>query len=577
MAITLRDYQVESVERLLAAPGNGCTRPAVVLPTGSGKTIIFGEMARRMYANGDRLLVLVHGDTLVEQNRNKIAMMVPDAKVGIVKAEKNEVSADIVVGSVDTLRNPLRLAAIGHVDGVVVDEAHHAVADTYMDILRTLGSFEDVPTYGFTATMLRADSRHLGDVWQDIVFERPLRWMIQRGHLVEPHGLTVDVPDLELPGLKRGASDYSDDAVATAITSSSAAQRVVDAWLDSEDASSRPTAVFAPNKAVAALFAETFSDAGVSAEVVVAETPREERAAMFRRFRRGETRVLASCGVLLEGWDEPCASCAIVARLTESQGLYVQMVGRVLRLHPGKTDALVMDVVGVAGRHSLRCLADLSESRKRPEQLVEDGETLSQAAERWEQEDWHDPLVMPDDKPIELVPVDLFADAYSMWLQTDIHDEDGLTYGGTWFCGSPKRYYFLWELSDGTYNIRSSESTRRLGRPTLHGEGVDLAFAMAEVEGLVSDDERGSSFGTGKKASWRKGNVRPTDKQVEYARRVGALKLSNGQPIYQDGKPLGLDGIQLTKGTIAKAIDSVKVNGWLRQYERQTAMMRKNS
>ncbi len=567
---------MQAIDALLGARERGITRPATVLPTGAGKTIIFAEMIRRLSEEGRRSLVVVHGETLVQQNHAKITMVSPSSRVGIVQAGRDDVNADVVVGSVDTLRNPARLRRLGSFDGVIVDECHHAVADSYRSVLEGVGSFDATPTYGFTATMLRSDSKHLGDVWEDVVFTRSIQWMIKNGYLVDPHGLTVDVPDLDMPSLRRGQSDYSDSAVATAITDSSAAQRVVDAWLESDDARGRKTVVFAPNKAVAALFADTFNTAGVTAEVVLGETPAEERAAMYRRLRNGQTQVLASCGVLLEGWDEPCVSCGIIARLTESQGLYVQMVGRVLRLFPGKKDALVMDVVGSSARHSLKCLADLSESRKEKDE-VKDGETLSEAMDRWDEEteDWVDPLVMPEEAELKLRPVDLFADADGMWLQTDVHSEGGMTYGGTWFCASPKRYYFLWEMRDGTYNIRSTESAFRLGRPKLHGEGVDLEFAMTVVEALVSDEETSSGFRSGKSASWRRGNQRPTQKQISYADRVGALLRENGRVVYIDGRPIGLDGEPLTKNTIGQAIDQRKMTQWLWSFERQSACARK--
>lgn len=555
--LKLRDYQEDSIAALMEATDRGVIRPAVVLPTGAGKTIIFSEFARRLHEAGRRPLIAVHGDQLVKQNASKVRAMTPGASVGIVQGANDETNADIIVSSIDTIKNPERLKRIGRVTDVVIDECHHATANSYMSVLETLGCFDETRAYGFTATMMRSDRGKLGDVWQEVVYERPLRWMIQHGHLVDPHGVTVEVPDLELPQLRGG--DYSDNQVAQAITDSSAAQRVVDAWVADPDANHRPTAVFAPNKAVARLFAETFNNSGITAEVVLGETPDDERQGMYKRLRDGKTRILSSCGVLLEGWDEPCVSCAIIARFTQSQGLYIQMVGRVLRLFPGKSDALVMDVVGTAARHSLRCLADLSTSRKRPEQVMEDGESLESASRRWEEdEDWHDPLVVPEDVSLSLRPVDLFADAYSMWLQTE---------GGTWFTGSPTRYYFLWETSPGQFVIRASVDKFKLGATKLLGKDLTLDFAMAEVEVMVMDDEKGSSFKSGKGAAWRRGNAKPTPAQINYAMKLGIIAMEDGRPVIIDGKPISRKGEPLTKNTIGQAMDVAKVSGMLRKFE----------
>ncbi len=138
--IAVRDYQNDALAKVEAAWQRGVRRMAIQLPTGSGKTIVFAELIRR---RGGRALVLAHRDELIGQAADKIRMMIPDADVGIVKAEADETDAAIVVASVQTLSRPERLARLGRdFTTVIVDECHHAAAETYRDILQHVGCFD---------------------------------------------------------------------------------------------------------------------------------------------------------------------------------------------------------------------------------------------------------------------------------------------------------------------------------------------------------------------------------------------------------------------------------------------------
>ena len=172
-SLALRPYQHEAIDEILAAIANGINRPLVSLPTGTGKTVVFAHLLAQ---RGGRGLVLAHRDELLRQAADKLMLVAPGLNVGIVKAGENQVAAQVVVASVQTLSRPNRLEQLpGDIETLVVDEAHHAVAPTYLRILEYLGAFNTNGPLcvGFTATPERGDGAGLGAVWQKIVYQKP--------------------------------------------------------------------------------------------------------------------------------------------------------------------------------------------------------------------------------------------------------------------------------------------------------------------------------------------------------------------------------------------------------------------
>lgn len=511
VGIRLRDYQTECLDRLIPPLLAGeANRLGIVVPTGGGKTVIAGgAFARLLDAGVRRPMFVSHRDEINRQAASTIATMLPaSTSIGIVQGERDDVRADVLVGSIQTLASRTRLDRVqraGTIGALCIDECHHATAATYVDVMTTLGSYGRTPTWGVTATMQRADGAHLGDVWTNVVFRRDIRWMIANGYLCDVRGLTVNVPDFD-PDEPRGSRDYTDTAIGDALVDSSAPELVVKAWR--EHASDRPTILFAPTVASAEMFTDAFIDAGITAELVTGATPSEERQAIYRRVRSGQTMILCNCMVLTEGFDLPPLSCAIIARPTKSQGLYIQMGGRVLRTSPGKTDALIIDLAGVAATHSLCGIVDLSESKKPDGAQVEDGETLAQAAERWDDEldldDYDDGIVRPE--RLQLRPVDLFAAAHAAWLETARHN---------WIL-SGKGFTVCVFTRDGLDGYGVGVMQDRGGWETLQG-GIDLELAMAVGEMYADDHTEG--WGTTRSAPWRK--RRATDRATAYARGLG--------------------------------------------------------
>lgn len=349
----LRPYQREALEAIGREHGAGVVRQLVALPTGTGKTVVFAALPE---AGFRRLLVLAHREELLGQAAEKIARWNPGLSVAIDRAEERPPvptgDAFAVVASVATIgrRGSPRLTRYpaDTFEAVVVDEAHHATAASYGAVLDHFSGRRLL--LGVTATPFRADESDLSAVFDQITFSRSLPDMIEAGFLVAVRAVSVRT-DVDLDGVRANRDDFLAGSLAETVNTEGRNAQVVRAYLDL--ASSRKALVFAAGVQHSKDLAATFRAAGVEAEHLDGETPREERAAIVRRLRTGETVVLCNCGVLTEGFDEPTVSAVILARPTKSPVLYVQMIGRGTRLAPGKDDLLILDVVDVTSRHSL--------------------------------------------------------------------------------------------------------------------------------------------------------------------------------------------------------------------------------
>jgi superfamily II DNA or RNA helicase len=352
--ITLRDYQAECVEAVEEASARGVRTQLVVVPTGGGKTIIFSEIVRR--GADSPTLILAHRDELLKQAGDKLISVAPELamSIGYVKAGTNDVGAPVVIASVQTLSRQSRLDQLPkHFGRVIVDEGHHGTADSYQRVIDHVDS--DLVLY-VTATPKRADGKSLEDIAEEMVFGRSLMWMVERGYLVPPRGKRIEV-DVDLGDVKQSRGDFQSEALASALEDADTPVEVLSAY--EEHAEGRKTIVFAPTVAMAHHMSAVFCGAGHLAEAVDGKTPGDERAAILRRFHAGETQILCNVGVLTEGFDEPSVGCIILAAPTKSEVKYTQIIGSGLRLYPGKSDCLILDVVGASGDVSVQSLPAL--------------------------------------------------------------------------------------------------------------------------------------------------------------------------------------------------------------------------
>jgi superfamily II DNA or RNA helicase len=503
MSIRLRDYQDEAVAAIRTDLAEGVTRPACVLPTGGGKTIVFADLAAKEAGRG-KALIIAHRDELITQAADKYRSVNPGARVGIVKAGQNEVDAPVVVSSVQTLARENRRAQLRDVGLVIVDECHHATAQSYRDVL----AFYDVPAVGFTATLARGDGKALGDIWQKISYEMPLLKMIRKGFLTDVQGVQIKVPDLDLANLHKTAGDYREGELGDRLADSMAPETVAKAYRTHgvrPDGSIRPGILFAPTVATAQVFTDALNAEGIVTAAIWGAMPLEDRRRVLREFDEGKIDVLSNCMVLTEGFDSPRAEVCVIARPTASAPLYIQMVGRVLRLFPGKFLALVLDVVGAAAKHELCTLATLGGDRVKE---IKEGKTLLKALDEVEEETEVDDVdasgYVGD---VEAVTVDLFAGSRQQWLQT---------HAGYWFIPAGERIIALVPAKDSPAFDVVWFATKKKGGGYVARNVLDLGMAMAHGEGAITWEEE--LYG-GKDRAWRKSKASVA--QRNYAKALG--------------------------------------------------------
>lgn len=365
----LRVYQEEALAAVQSAWSSGVSRPAIVLACGLGKTVIFAELAFRMVRYGNmRPLVLVHRDELVRQTVAKLEDASPVLRIGVIQGKRMGVGGDVVVASVQTLVRRLDRIDLNRFNVIITDEAHHSPATSYQKIYDHFGAKKPGSgclSLGVTATLARTDRVGLGGDWEQVVFERDIRFGIENSFLCPVTARTIVVPNLHIEDVHTRHGDLPDGELGKAMASSDAAHLIADAYMDhgrDADGELRRGVMFAPTVSVAEAFAAEFNSAGIPTEVITGETPTADRQMIYGRVRDGVTKVLSSVMVLTEGFDLPAVEIAVVARPTKSTPLYIQMVGRVMRPSPdtGKTSCMILDVVGIAGKHKLVSVKDLS-------------------------------------------------------------------------------------------------------------------------------------------------------------------------------------------------------------------------
>src|SRR6267378_1786590 len=409
MRLTPRPYQHEAVAALLAAAACGVQRPLLVLPTGTGKTIVFALLVQR---RGGRSLILAHRDELIQQAVDKLHLVDPTLPLGIVQAARDEHTAPTVVASVQTLsRRPRLTRLVPDFQTIVIDEAHHAPASTYRRILDYCRAWHpDGPlVVGVTATPERGDHHSLRPVFDGIVYQKTLLEMMQAGYLVDLRALQV-LLQADFDALRTQQGDFVEAELETLLLAANAPAQVLVAF--QTHAAERKALLFTPTVALAYAMADTFRTAGIPAEALDGTTPLATRRAILQRLHTGATRVVANCAVLTEGFDEPSVDCIIVARPTQSALLYQQMLGRGTRTYPGKTDCLILDVVGVSTHHTLHTAATLfgcDAARLAQQSVLESLDAQTRPT-------------LVDEAPItgtlRSTPVDLFARRALRWVQT---------------------------------------------------------------------------------------------------------------------------------------------------------------
>lgn len=358
MGVTLRPYQEQAVNAVRNEWGDGNKATLLVMATGTGKTTIFGEVARRSMENGNGVLVLAHRGELIDQAASRLSSMC-GCPAEIEKASRHYGDLGgrdmpLCIASVQTLqRERLEAFPLEGFKVLVIDEAHHAVAGSYREIIKRHmdnGGF----LLGVTATADRADKRGLAEVFDSIAYEYPLARAVADGYLVPIAAKCIPLR-IDLSKVKVSHGDFQANDLGHAL----------DPYLPeiaremAVECAGRKTVCFLPLVATAESMAAELNRAGLPAVAASGYDSAEERERKKAAFERGEYGVLCNSMLYTEGWDCPAVDCVVVLRPTKSRGLYAQMVGRGTRLSPGKERLLLLDFLWMTERHDLARPASL--------------------------------------------------------------------------------------------------------------------------------------------------------------------------------------------------------------------------
>lgn len=345
----LRPYQERAIANVRDSFKKGNKRTILQLATAGGKTVLASTIIKNAVDKGNKVAVFVPRRELAYQFHSTLARVGVDA--GIVMAGVDRKIANVQVASFDTfeswaIKKEKMLAP--EADLVIIDEAH-----VYLDKqIRIVGEvYKDSYVIGLTATPARESGTGLGSFYQDMVLGVSIKELTEQGFLA-PVRYYAPPNNLDLSKLKLNRSgDYQDKALEELMDDNQLIGDIVENW--ARIAGDRQTVVFCSGIKHSVHVCEQFNRFGIKAEHLDGKTDPEERKRILARVASGETQVLTNVFVATYGLDIPSLSCAVMARPTKNLALYLQMVGRVMRLHEGKEDAIVIDHAGVVKENGM--------------------------------------------------------------------------------------------------------------------------------------------------------------------------------------------------------------------------------
>jgi DNA repair protein RadD len=360
--LSLRPYQIEVISQFQAAIAAVKRRILMVAPTGAGKTILAVAIILDALAKNKRVQFLAHRRELITQASRKLHASGCDHGI-LLPGYPQRLHEAVQVSSIATLyARAIRTSCIElpEADLVIVDEAHHCRARTYTKLL---DAYPNAIIVGLTATPCRGDGRGLGNVFDTMIECPSVADLIDGGYLVGTKVYAPYRPDLTGVRIERG--DYVEAQLANRMNTDRLVGDIVTHWFRLSER--RQTVVFATGVAHSVHIRDEFRRAGVLAEHIDGSTPTDERDKILVDLSAGRIELVSNAMVLTEGWDQPSVSCLVLARPTKSIGLFRQMIGRVLRPAPGKTEALILDHAGATFTHGFAedpIRWELSEDRK---------------------------------------------------------------------------------------------------------------------------------------------------------------------------------------------------------------------
>ena len=358
----LRDYQTECLQKIYSKIKEWVRLQVIVMATGLWKTVVFAQLPNTVKQSGKKTLVLAHREELLTQARDKILAESPNLRVEIEQGENvAEPDADVIIASVPTLgrtnSNRIKKFNPDHFGLIIIDEVHHAIADSYQNVLTYFGAnkeewlAEKYPVVlGFTATPNRKDNQGLDKLFDELVFKYDIRDWIENGYLARIKAYTINTNE-NLDGVTIRVWDFAVEELSNAVNTVERNTLIVESYkkiCDGEKA-----LVFAVDVAHSEALAEAFAQAGYKAHSITGGTDTDVRKQILSDFDKGDVQVVVNCMVLTEGYDNPSIKAVLFARPTQSASLYIQMAGRGTRLWPDKTEVKYLDFVDNLSKHNI--------------------------------------------------------------------------------------------------------------------------------------------------------------------------------------------------------------------------------
>lgn len=344
--MALRPYQLNAVKAVHKEWDSGNKNTLVVMPTGTGKTIVFSQIVKDQVAKGEKVLILAHREELLKQAADKLKAS-SGMESALEKAANTSIGSglDVVVGSVQTLRQKSRLEKFSkdYFGTIIIDEAHHSAADSYKNILEY---FNQAKVLGVTATPDRADMKSLSDVFDSLAFEYKLPEAINDGYLCKIRTKTIPLK-VDISKVHTLAGDFNPNELGQAL------DLYLEAIADSivKECKGRKTVIFTPLVRISQRLNGLLKNRGI--DTIEVNGSSKDRERILKDFENGKYDAMTNAMLLTEGWDCPSVDCIICLRPTKSRSLYAQIVGRGTRLCKGKDNLLILDYLWLSGKHSL--------------------------------------------------------------------------------------------------------------------------------------------------------------------------------------------------------------------------------
>lgn len=339
----LRPYQNQLANDIRSAFATGAKRPIAVSPTGSGKTVLFSYITSQVLKRGSRVVIVAHRREILDQISATLKRVsVPH---GFIQSDKSMVQHPVMVASVQTLAR--RLDKIPVPDLVIIDEAHHSVCNSYVQMFAAWPTSKFI---GVTATPERLDGKGLGSMFDRMVMGPSVQWLIDNGFLAKPV-YYAPKQTVDLSKVHKVAGDFDRNKAAQIVDTPKITGDAVAHYL--RLCRNQRAVAFCISVAHAQHVAEQFCAAGIPAASIDGSLAPEVRSKRVADLTAGKILVLTSCELISEGFDLPAVNAAILLRPTHSLSMHLQQLGRALRPYPGKTHATILDHVGNCLRHGL--------------------------------------------------------------------------------------------------------------------------------------------------------------------------------------------------------------------------------